>query len=227
MKAGFFRGFVVLSFAMLCGCMGSFIPKSPPFQYHQLDYSYQKIDAPCKNLSSRILKIWPFHATTPFDGLEMVVEENKINLALSRTHQWIDKPGALLAEWIRKDIDRDGMFAGAFESIEISEETGMELGGVVERWSLVRADGSYSAKMETTITVWQKKPTRAIIFKKHYALEEPVGLFKDPDAFVRAMSRLATKISEDFRRELYRELDRRFCMDANDALQNERKRTEP
>lgn len=228
MRIGSIITLAVFSGVILAGCAGALLPKSPPMQYHQLDYAYKKVDVPCRALSNRIIKVWPFHATSPFDSSEMVVEDGKLNVMLSRTHQWIDKPGALIAEWIRKDIDRDGVFAGAFETIEVSREVGMELSGVVEKWSLVKSADSYSAKMAVTITVWQKQPRPEIIFKKHFALEEPVhGSTRDPEAFAQAMSKLASRISEDLRKEFYHRINEKFCPETNAELRSERRRTEP
>jgi len=198
---------IILLAVITWGCAGSIIPKSPPMYYHQLDYSYHTIAPPCSTFQNKIIKVWGFHSISPFDSTEMVVESNNIQVLVSKSHQWIDRPGVLLAEWLRKDIDRDGMFSGAYETIETGVSlVGMELSGVVERWSWVKTEKGYIAAMEVTLTVWQKQPTASILFKKHYKLESQPSSVNDPEAFARAMTELAVKLSQTFRKELYESL---------------------
>lgn len=195
---------------VLCSCIGSIIPKSPPLQYYQLDYTYKRVDILSDNFRDKIVRVWHFNAVSPFNSSEMVVELDRSSLATSRYHQWIDQPGVLLSEWIRKDIDRDGMFGGAYETVEVGKEIDIELSGVVERWSLVRTDNGYVAMLEATITAWQKKPKASIIFKKHYFLKSDPLSNKDPEAFALAMSNVVAKLSYEFRREFYDTIVHRF-----------------
>lgn len=202
---------VALTFAVfLCSCIGSVIPKSPPLQYYQLDYTYKKVDVYSDKFRDKIIRVWHFNAISPFNGSEMVVEIDKSGLATSRYHQWIDQPGVLLSEWIRKDIDRDGMFAGAYETVEVGKEIDVELSGVVERWSLVKTDNGYVAMMEVTITVWQKKPKASIIFKKHYSLKSDPLPNKDPETFALTMSKVVAELSSQFRKEFYDTIAHKF-----------------
>jgi len=198
---------IILAAVMTWGCAGSIIPKSPPMYYHQLNYSYHNVAPHCSTFQNKIIKVWEFHAISPFDSTEMVVESNNTQVLVSKSHQWIDRPGVLLAEWLRKDIDRDGMFSGAYETIEAGGNLiGMELSGVVERWSWVKTEKGYIASMEVTLTVWQRQPTASILFKKHYKLESQPSSINDPEAFAKAMTELVAKLSHRFRKELYETL---------------------
>ncbi|MCX7823911.1 MAG: hypothetical protein N2260_10805 [Syntrophobacterales bacterium] len=192
-----------------CGCTGSIIPKSPPPQYYQLDYNYREVKVPTESFKDKILRIWEFNAKSPFDGTEMVVEVGRSGIAISRVHQWIDRPGALLSEWIRRDIDRDGMFGGAYETVEIGKEIDVELSGTVERWSLIKDGDTYFSIIEATLTVWQKKPKPYILFKKHYAIRSSPIPYRDPEAFAKAATEIAAKLSYEFRSELYKTLAKR------------------
>ncbi|MEJ5299657.1 MAG: hypothetical protein WHS38_01560 [Thermodesulforhabdaceae bacterium] len=203
----------ILCALIIWGCGGSIIPKAPPIEYHQLNYSYHGITPlSCSAIQDKVLKVWSFHAASPFDSTEMVVESGNFQVSVSRSHQWIDRPGTLLAEWIRKDIDRDGMFSGAYETIETSGKMiGMELSGVVERWSWVNTEKGYYAVMEVTITVWQKQPKASILFKKHYEMKSQPVSTNNPEAFAQKITELTEQLSKTFRKELYEILAKELC----------------
>lgn len=211
---------------LLYGCAGSLIPKSPPLQYYQPEYVYRRVEVPCGDFKDKILRVWDFNAKPPFDGTEMVVKSDGPEVAVSKSYQWIDSPGSLVAEWIRKDIDRDGMFGGAYETLEVNREIDFELGGTVEHWSLVKTDKGYIASIEITVTVWCKKPKPFIIFKKHYSMKSSNSITRDPETFARALSELIKELSYEFRLEFYKSLTERFSSTPNGGPQTEQRRTE-
>ncbi len=194
----------ILLLIFISSCSGALIPKSEPPSFYQLNYQYQPVSFSHGTFQKTPLKVWVFKSSPPYSDTNMIVEGENSNILVSREHQWISSPGQLVAEWIRKDIDRDGFFGGAyFESILPAE---LELSGVVEKWSWQKQGDSYRASFEITITLWSKKPRPAILFKKNYAFQGELLKENNPDTFAKEMALLVLKFSKSFREELYQHL---------------------
>ncbi len=206
MSTGWVRWWIAVGVVVATGCGETILPKAPPPLYYQLTYAYVPCSSSLPVVKPLVLKLWPLYGVVPFDDVEMVVEEGRYRVLRSRRHQWIDRPGALLVEWLRKDMERDGVFGKVSNAMERGGEADVELNGVVERWSWEEREGKGRGVLDVTLTIWSKKAPPHVLFNKRYTFVSEWEHSTSPESFADVMSRLTTDLSRSFRDDLYRSM---------------------
>ncbi|MCE5334877.1 MAG: PqiC family protein [Desulfobacteraceae bacterium] len=196
------RGIALLVLAAalftLSGCMGSFSKSTPP-EYYQIDYSFEP--SVCEKPFSGAVRVWTFTASTPFDREQMTVVSSLQSVRFSSTYKWVSPPGNMLADKLMRDLSLGSVFQDAvpvgnplFAAYEIS--------GQIYKFALDENGSLPRASLEVEISLWQEKPVRSVLFRKHFHYQSPPLPSPDPQEFAKTMSELVSRLSQDLRNDL-------------------------
>jgi ABC-type uncharacterized transport system auxiliary subunit len=196
-----FRSLVLVAAAFLClasSCIKSFSPTNPP-EYYQLDYTLTPSE--CVKPFSGAVRMWPFSASAPFDHEQMVIVTPSQTVRFSSTYKWIGPPGNMLADKLMRDLSAAHMFENAIP-VGSPMFAAYEMGGHIYRFALEENGSPPHAILDLEVSLWQEKPTRIVLFRKHFHYQSaPLGN-SDPAEFAGAMAGLISKLSLDLRKDL-------------------------
>jgi ABC-type uncharacterized transport system auxiliary subunit len=188
--------------SLLClaaGCISSFSPTNPP-EYYQLDYTPEPLECIIKPFSGAV-RIWPFSASAPFDHEQMVIVTPSLAVRFSSTYKWVSPPGNMLANELMRDFSVAHVFEDAVP-VGSPIIAAYEMGGHIYRFALEENGSPPHATLELEVSLWQEKPARIILFRKHFHYQSPPLANSDPSEFARAMAGLVSKFSLDLRKDL-------------------------
>lgn len=190
--------------AAVAGC-SSILPKAPPEAFYDLMYDPQPVD--CGAAYGDSVEVWNFTAAGPYDRTDMVVTSGR-EVSFSHGHQWVDRPGALVAQKLIRDLSGGRLFAVAVSPRD-PEGAPLQLTGNLYRFAWVKDGGSAHASFEADVVLRRTAAPAQVVLHNRYDLDsEPVSATDDASAFARTMSGVVARFSALLRRDLCAALPR-------------------
>lgn len=188
---------IVLAAAAIAGC--SVLPKAPPQAYYDLQYEAEPVQ--CASSYPSPVEVWDFSAAAPYDRTDMVVTSGR-EVSPSRGHQWVDRPGALVASKLLRDLN-DGRLFPLAVSPRDPQGAPLELTGDVYRFAWEKEGGSARARLEADVILRTTGERAQVLLHRRYDVRsEPVISTDDASVFARAMSGVAARFSVLLRHDL-------------------------
>jgi ABC-type uncharacterized transport system auxiliary subunit len=182
----------------VAGC-SSILPKAVPEAFYDLMYEPQPVD--CGGSYGVPVEVWNFTAAGPYDRTDMVVTQGS-EVSLSRGHQWVDRPGVLVAQKLIRDLSGGRLFSIAISPRD-PEGAPLELTGNLFRFAWAKAGGSARASFEADVILRRTgEPAQILLHKSYDVSSEPVTSTDDASVFARAMSEAVARFSTQLRHDL-------------------------
>lgn len=197
-----FRGGLLLTLlVLLCaepGCIGSFSSSRPP-EYFQLDYAARS--SSCTDSLPGAVRVWAFSAAAPFDSEQMVMIDEARQVRFSSHFHWVATPGDMLADKLIRDLSSTHLFEDAVP-VGSPVSTTYAMSGNIYRFAFEKSGSESNSVLDLEISLWQEKPARAVLFRKHYHYQSPPIRSTDPDDYAKAMAEAVSRLSYDLRNDL-------------------------
>ena len=187
----------LLTISLLCGC--SMFSKATPPDYYQLDYGFQATT--CARPFQGAVRVWPFSASAPFDREQLIVVAPSGNVRISSHYNWVGPPGNMVADKLTRDLALGKVFQDAVP-IGNSMPAAYEMSGQIYRFALEENGSPPRAILDLEITLWQEKPSRLLLFRKHYHYLSPPLPGSDPSEYARSTAGLVSQLSVDLRNDI-------------------------
>jgi ABC-type uncharacterized transport system auxiliary subunit len=188
----------ILLLAAVAGC-SSILPKAPPEAFYDLMYEAERVD--CHAGYGEPVEVWNFTAAGPYDRTDMVVTSGR-EVSLSRGHQWVDRPGVLVAQKLIRDLSGGRLFTVAVSPRDPAGAP-LQLTGNLYRFAWMKDGGSAHASFEADVILRRTGAPAQVLLHNRYDLNsEPVSTTDDASAFARAMSGVVARFSALLRRDL-------------------------
>jgi ABC-type uncharacterized transport system auxiliary subunit len=182
----------------LAGC-SSILPQAPAETFYDLKYDPEPLG--CGRSYPSPVEVWNFAATAPYDRTDMVVTEGG-EVAFSPGHQWVDRPGVLVAQKLLRDLG-DGKLFPLAVSPRDPEGAPLALNGTLYKFAWEKSGGSARAALEADVTLRRTAGAGQIVLHKRYQIaSEPQTATADASVFARAMSEVVARFSQSVRRDL-------------------------
>ncbi len=187
-----------LSAIAFTGC-ASILPKAPPQTFYDVAYDPEPVD--CARSYPSSVEVWNFAAVAPYDQPEMVVTDGR-EVSFSRQHQWVDRPGVLVAQRLTRDLGSGRLFPLAVSARD-PEGAPLELTGTVYRFAWQREGGSARATVQVEVVLRRTGSHPEVVLHQRYdASSDPETAADDAAAFARAMSVVVARLSTQVRHDL-------------------------
>lgn len=189
---------IILAMALLPGCSGLLSGSAAP-DYYQLDCLFQP--SACPESFPGTVRIWPFNATAPYDGEQMIVVSASSRVRPSSHYKWVAPAGNMIADNLMRDFSLGAVFE---DTIPVGNPIPAAYGisGQVYRFALEESNPSPHAVLDLEVSLWQEKPARAVMFRKHFHYQSPPLSAAGPEEFASAMAALVSQLSKDLRNDL-------------------------
>ncbi len=182
----------------LAGC-SSILPKAPAKMYYDLEYDPRPVD--CAHSYAAPVEVWSFPAAGPYDRSDMVVTDGR-EVSFARGHQWVDRPGELVAQRLRRDLGAGRLFPLAVSPRD-PEGASLQLTGDLYRFALEKDGGSARARLEADVVLRATgHGARVLMHERYDVRSDPVTRADDASVFARAMSGVMARFSTLVRRDL-------------------------
>jgi ABC-type uncharacterized transport system auxiliary subunit len=184
--------------SVISGC-SAMLPRAPAQTYYDLRYDATSVA--CGGAFAAPVEVWNFTAAGPYDRTDMVVSDGR-RLSFSRSHEWVARPGVLVAESLRHDLNAAHLFPLAVSPRD-ARAGALELTGNLYRFVWEREGGSAQAHLEADVVLrTADDPPRLLLRNRYDFFSEPVAATDDSAQFARAMSGAVAKLSIVVRRDL-------------------------
>ncbi len=183
---------------VVAGC-SSILPRAPSETYYDLRYEAEPVR--CAASYSSPVEVWSFAGAGPYDRTQMVVTDGR-EVSFSRGHQWVDRPGVLVAQHLMRDLSGGNLFTLA---VSPRDPVGAHLAltGTLYRFAWAKEGGSARARLEADVVLRRTGTPGDVLLHRRYDLRsEPLGETDDASAFARAMSGVVSQLSTRVRRDL-------------------------
>jgi ABC-type uncharacterized transport system auxiliary subunit len=184
---------------LLAGC--ALVDRSPSPEPDFYRLSYEAGSTKCAASFPTKLRVRRFSADHPFGQQRMVFWGRNRTVRFSRSARWVAEPGAMLAEGIRRDLSRSGLFSGVVQGIS-PDGPHLELSGRILRFAAEPCDAGYRALFGVEVRLQERSGEKAPLLQQRYSLESGCFPAKDAARFARAMSDLASEFSDRLREDL-------------------------
>ncbi len=185
--------------AIVSTACASVLPKAPPQTFYDLAYAPEPVD--CPNSYPSPVEVWNFSAAAPYDRPEMVVADGR-EVSFSRGHQWVDRPGVLVAQRLTRDLASGRLFPLAVSARD-PEGAPLELTGTLYRFAWEREGGSPRAVLQADVVLRRTGSHPEVVLHQRYdASSDPETAADDAAAFARAMSGVVARLSMRVRHDL-------------------------
>ncbi len=189
---------LVLAGSLLSGCLGSLFKSAAP-DYYQIDYPFQPLS--CAKPFSGAVRVWPLNAPAPFDGEQMIVTSPSLQVRFSSHYKWVNPAGNMLADNLMRDLSLGMVFENTVPMGD-PMPAAYEISGQIYRFALEENGSTPHALLDLEISLWQEKPVRTVLFRKHFHYQSPPLTATGPGEFAAAMSSLVSQFSTDLRNDL-------------------------
>ncbi len=180
------------------GCSFS-LPKAPAQSYYDVKYEAGPVQCP-RSFGSPV-EVWEFSAAAPYDRSDMVVTQGR-EVSFSHGHQWVDRPGVLVAARLMRDLNAGAVFPAAV-SPRGPESAPLQLTGELYRFAWEKAGGSARAVFEADVILRRTgDPGEVLLHKRYDVSSEPVPSADDASTFARVMSGVVARFSDLLRHDL-------------------------
>ena len=195
------RAFCVLLFSLIlgAGCSSLLISSASPPTYYQIEYAPS--EAKCSKTFGGAVKVWDFSTSSPYDRPEMVVLEGGRQVLYSDAHQWVSRPGTMVAQSLIRDLDLDSLFPQAVGA-NSPVVAPLELSGRVLVFGWEKRGDQFKAVFQAEVSLTEAGGSGKILFKESYRFESKPLKSNTPSEFARAMSGLVKGFSTSLRRAL-------------------------
>jgi ABC-type uncharacterized transport system auxiliary subunit len=189
---------LILGTMLLSGCSGLFSKSVAP-DYYQIDYPFQP--SGCSEPLQGAVRIWPFNAAAPFDGEQMIMMSPSHQVRSSSHYKWISAAGNMIADNLMRDLSLGMVFE---DTVPVGNPmpAAYEISGQIYRFALEENGPSPHALLDLEISLWQEKPARTVLFRKHFHYRSPPLSATGPNEFAAAMAGLVAQLSTDLRNDL-------------------------
>lgn len=185
---------------ILTGCGASRTPL-PETRRYTLEYENAAISGP---VAKAVISLSRFGAAPPFNTTNIVYRDMAFGRQEYAYHQWRTTPQTMVMDYLRRDLQRSGLFLAVSSS-----GTGLspthQLEGMVEEWMEVDEANAWRASAELSITLVDlhaRSVPDMVVFQRSYRASEPCAK-KNPGSVVEAMSRAMRSISERIITDVY------------------------
>lgn len=182
----------------VAGC-SSILPEAKPQTYYDLKYDPQPVQ--CERAYSAPVQVWEFAAAAPYDRSAMAVTHGR-EVSLSQGHQWVDRPGVLVAGKLIRDLNGGRLFPLAVSPRD-PQGAPLELTGELYKFGWDKSGGAAVARLEADVVLRSTGDHARVLLHKRYAIDSPaIADTGDAAAFAKAMSGVAGTFSALLRRDL-------------------------
>ncbi|ACU88590.1 ABC-type transport auxiliary lipoprotein family protein [Desulfomicrobium baculatum] len=176
----------------LAGC-GAARTTAPDVRYYTLEY---ESPTPTGQQAKAVIALNRFGVAPEFNTGKIVYRDLSFGRQEYAYHQWRSAPQALVADYLRRDLQQSGLFLAVNQPGSSLSAT-HQLEGMVEEWMEVDGEDRWLATASLTITLIDLR-ARAIpeqvLFQRTYRGSEPAAK-KNPGSVVEAMSRVMRTLS--------------------------------
>jgi ABC-type uncharacterized transport system auxiliary subunit len=188
----------ILGTILLAGC-SALLPNSVAPDYYQVDYVFQP--SGCAEPFHGAVRIWPFNTAAPFDGEQMIAVSPSRRIRSSSNYKWVSTAGNMIADNLMRDLSLGKVFEDVVP-VGNPMPAAYEISGQVYRFALEENGSAPHALLDLEISLWQEKPTRTVLFRKHFHYRSPPLSAAGPEEFAAAMAGLVSQLSTDLRQDL-------------------------
>ncbi len=177
----------------LAGC-GAARTKAPDVRYYTLEYESPTVTGEARQA---VVTLSRFGVAPEFNTGKLVYRDLSFGRQEYAYHQWRATPQTLVPDYLRRDMQRSGLFL-AVNRPGSSLPATHQLEGMIEEWMEVDGQDHWLASASLTITLLDLRAesvTRQVLFQRAYRESEPAAK-KNPGSVVEAMSRVMRRLSE-------------------------------
>jgi ABC-type uncharacterized transport system auxiliary subunit len=177
----------------LTGC-GASRTTAPDVRYYTLEYESPAVAG---QPSKAIIGLSRFGVAPEFNTSRIVYRDLSFGRQEYAYHQWRSAPQALVADYLRRDMQQSGLFLAVNRPGSGLAAT-HQLEGMIEEWMEVDEEDRWLATAGLTITLLDlsaRDLPDQVLFQRTYRESEPTAK-KNPGSVVEAMSRAMQKLSE-------------------------------
>lgn len=187
--------FLFLLGALLLTLTGCATPraKAPDVRYYTLEYESPVVTG---QPSQTVIALSRFGVAPEFNTAKIVYRDLSFGRQEYAYHQWRSTPQALVADYLRRDLQQSGLFLAVNRSGSSLAAT-HQLEGMIEEWMEVDKEDRWLATAGLTITLLDLRARDLhdqVIFQRTYRESEPAAK-KNPGSVVEAMSRAMQRLS--------------------------------
>ncbi len=189
---------VLLLSAGVAGC-ASILPKAPAKAYFDVQYGTERVA--CSRSDPSPVEVWSFTAAAPYDRTDMVVVDGR-EVSFAGDHQWVDRPGVLVAQALMRDLGGDRLVPLVVSPRDPAGAP-LELTGTLYRFGWEKEGRSARATLEADVVLRSTGGGARILLQRRYDVDSaPEAATDDASAFARAMSGVVARLSVLVRRDL-------------------------
>jgi ABC-type uncharacterized transport system auxiliary subunit len=176
----------------LAGCSAARI-KAPDVRYYTLEYESPIVTG---KPSKAVVMLSRFGVAPEFNTGKIVYRDLSFGRQEYAYHQWRSTPQALVADYLRRDLQASGLFLAVGRPGSSLSAT-HQLEGIIEEWLEVDGEDHWLATASLTITLLDLRAGSApeqVLFQRTYRESAPAAK-KNPGSVVEAMSRVMRTLS--------------------------------
>ena len=147
------------------------------------------------------MRVWPFSAPAPFDREQMIVISPSLQVRFSSHYKWVSPAGNMIADNLMRDLSLGMVFENTVP-VGNPMPAAYEMSGHIYRFALEENGSPPHAVLDLEISLWQEKPVRTVLFRKHFHYQSPPLTATGPGEFAAAMAGLVSQLSIDLRNDL-------------------------
>jgi len=177
----------------LTGC-GAARTKAPDVRYYTLEYESPVISGETRQA---VIALSRFGVAPEFNTGKLVYRDLSFGRQEYAYHQWRVTPQALVADYLRRDLQQSGLFLAVSRPGSSMTAT-HQLEGMIEEWMEVDEEDRWLASAGLTVTLLDlrvRSAAKQVLFQRTYRESEPAAK-KNPGSVVEAMSRAMRRLSE-------------------------------
>lgn len=165
----------------------------PDTRYYTLEYAAPEVSG---QPTKAVITLARFGVAPEFNSAKMIYRDLSFGRQEYHYHHWRATPQTLVADYLRRDMQRSGLFL-AVGGLGSSLPATHQLEGMVEEWMEIDGQDSWLATAELTVTLLDLRATAAperVLFQRTYRESEPCAK-KNPGSVAEAMSRVMRVLS--------------------------------
>lgn len=176
----------------LTGC-GAGRAKAPDVRYYTLEYQSPAVAG---EPTRAVVALSRFGVAPEFGTAKIVYRDLSFGRQEYAYHQWRSAPQALVADYLRRDMQHGGLFLAVTRPGSSLAAT-HQLEGMIEEWMEVDEEERWLAAAGLTVTLLDLRARELpdqVLFQRTYRESEPAAK-KNPGSVVEAMSRAMQRLS--------------------------------
>lgn len=165
----------------------------PDTRYYTLEYEAPAVSG---QPTKAVITLTRFGVAPEFNTAKMIYRDLSFGRQEYHYHHWRATPQTLVADYLRRDMQRSGLFL-AVGGLGSSLPATHQLEGMVEEWMEVDDNEHWLATAELTVTLLDLRATAAperVLFQRTYRESESCAK-KNPGSVAEAMSRVMRVLS--------------------------------